>query len=111
MKARIRELVAQGYADDQIEAYFVDRYGTWVMLDPPDEGVNRLLHLAPGLGLVLGGLLVVVVVRQQLTAKPPPPPAEETPAGDVTEPPEGSAVASAEVDDYTRRVLEELEEP
>ncbi|MCB9766517.1 MAG: cytochrome c-type biogenesis protein CcmH, partial [Alphaproteobacteria bacterium] len=41
MKNRIRELVTAGYTDDQIEDYFIDRYGTWVLLEPPDDGVNR----------------------------------------------------------------------
>lgn len=53
MQNRIRELVAAGYAEDQIQAYFVERYGEWLLLDPPTEG-NLLIWLGPGLGIGLG---------------------------------------------------------
>ena len=47
-----------GYTEDQISAYFVDRYGPWVELEPPAEGWNRVLFLGP-LGVGLLGLLLV----------------------------------------------------
>ena len=46
---RIRELVSLGYSDDQILDYFVDRYGEWILLEPPPQGLNWLIWLAPGL--------------------------------------------------------------
>jgi len=58
MKGRIQELVSLGYSSDQIVAYFTDRYGDWVLLDPPLKGINWLLWLGP-IVLVLGGLVVV----------------------------------------------------
>lgn len=63
MQRRIRELVAAGYTREQIDAYFVDRYGEWVLLDPPATGLNWLIWLAPGLaggfGLVWAASVVV----------------------------------------------------
>ncbi len=58
MGGRIGELVKMGYTEDQISAYFVDRYGPWVELEPPAEGWNRVLFLGP-LGVGLLGLLLV----------------------------------------------------
>ncbi len=59
MKSRIREFVAAGYSDDQICTYFVSRYGEWVLLEPPREGIHWLLWLGPFGLLALGGVTVV----------------------------------------------------
>lgn len=55
MAQRIEELVQQGYTEDQITSYFVERYGAWVELEPP-SGQHQALFWAPigavGLGLL-----------------------------------------------------------
>jgi len=59
MRERIRELVAQGYGDEQIVDYFVDRYGTWILLAPPKQGFSWVLWGAPAAGVGLGLLWVL----------------------------------------------------
>jgi cytochrome c-type biogenesis protein CcmH len=59
MKNRIHEFVAAGYSDDQICTYFVSRYGEWVLLEPPREGIHWLLWLSPFGLLALGGVSIV----------------------------------------------------
>jgi cytochrome c-type biogenesis protein CcmH len=58
MKSRVRELLAAGYDEEQVLAYFERSYGEFVRLDPPRRGINWLVWLAPPLAL-LGGLAVV----------------------------------------------------
>jgi cytochrome c-type biogenesis protein CcmH len=58
MKSRVRELLAEGYDEEQVLAYFERSYGEFVRLDPPRRGINWLVWLAPPLAL-LGGLAVV----------------------------------------------------
>ena len=58
MRGQVRELVAAGYDQEQILAYFERSYGEFVRLQPPLRGVNWLVWLAPILGL-LGGAGVV----------------------------------------------------
>jgi cytochrome c-type biogenesis protein CcmH len=93
MKARTRELVGMGYSDGQIVDYFVGRYGTWVLLEPPAEGVNYLIFLAPLALIGLGGLAWWSSVKRGKDAAAPAAPAPKT----------------ADDDPYTRRVLDELE--
>lgn len=63
MKAEVREMVAAGYDQDQILAYFERSYGEFVRLKPPLRGVNWLVWLAPALGLVLGLGVVAWALR------------------------------------------------
>ena len=66
MKGRVRELLAEGYDEEQVLAYFERSYGEFVRLDPPRRGINWLVWLAPPLAL-LGGL---AVVRQAMRRRP-----------------------------------------
>jgi len=54
MQKRVRELVVSGYTEDQIRDFFVERYGEWILLDPPADRRNLLIYVVPGLGLGLG---------------------------------------------------------
>lgn len=47
MKRNIRQMVAQGQSDEQILAFFVERYSEWVLLAPPKQGVNWILYAVP----------------------------------------------------------------
>jgi len=58
MGDRIEELVSLGYTEDQVTEYFVDRYGPWVELEPPAEGWNQVLFIAPAVVVLLGLLLL-----------------------------------------------------
>ncbi len=92
MHARVGELVAQGYSEQQILDYFVDRYGAWVRLEPEAEGFGLLVFVLPAGMLVLGGLWLAS--RGLGAASPPAAPAE--PASSPVE------------DEYRRRILAEL---
>jgi cytochrome c-type biogenesis protein CcmH/NrfF len=54
MQRRVRDLVAAGYSEEQIQDFFIERYGDWILLDPPAERRNLLIYVGPGLLLGLG---------------------------------------------------------
>jgi cytochrome c-type biogenesis protein CcmH len=56
---QIRQQIAAGWTDQQIEQFYVDRYGSWVLLDPPRTG-GRLLLWAIPLVAITGGAIAVV---------------------------------------------------
>jgi cytochrome c-type biogenesis protein CcmH len=64
MKRQVRQMLALGYSEDQILAYFERSYGEFVRLQPPLRGVNWLVWLAPIGGLVLGGGVVAWMLRR-----------------------------------------------
>ena len=91
MQERIGELVSLGYTEDQILDYFTDRFGEFVLLDPR----SPFVWIAPGVGLLLGGVLVWWILRK----KAAPAVSREV----------ATASSEAADDPYARRLLEELE--
>ena len=59
IKGKIRELMKQGKSDEEIMAYFVERYGEWILRAPPVSGFNLVLWVLPGAAIVTGLLLVL----------------------------------------------------
>ena len=81
MRAVVRERLAAGASDDEVRAYFVARFGTWVLLAPPGDGLGALLWIVPG-GSMLAGAFALLwrarwrpldVVRSARTVVDPDP--------------------------------------
>ena len=64
MRNLVREQVEQGKSREQVEAYFVSRYGEYVLLSPPKRGFNLLVWGLPFLAIVVGGGAVYFVARR-----------------------------------------------
>jgi len=64
MRNLVRELVRQGKSREEISAYFVSRYGEYVLLSPPKRGFNLLVWGLPFLASAVGGGAVYLVARR-----------------------------------------------
>lgn len=86
MRGQIRDLVAQGYSEEQVMSYFERSYGEFVRLEPPMQGLNLLLWVLPAVVLLGGGWFVVYKARQPTAAtavsQTEAPPAPAAPAVD-----------------------------
>lgn len=60
----IREQIAAGQSDKQIEDFLVARYGDVILMRPPVQPDTWLLWLAPFLVLGAGGAVAWVVVKK-----------------------------------------------
>jgi cytochrome c-type biogenesis protein CcmH len=80
MRGIIRERLAAGESPAQVRAYFVEKYGEWILLAPPKSGFNLLVWVVPFVGLGLGLVLVAVVLRRWSRKIPPGAPAGVDPA-------------------------------
>jgi cytochrome c-type biogenesis protein CcmH len=60
----VREQMAAGQSDQQIEDYLVARYGDFILMKPPLQPDTWLLWLAPFLVLGAGGAVAWVVVKK-----------------------------------------------
>jgi cytochrome c-type biogenesis protein CcmH len=99
MKAQVRDMLAAGYDQEQILAYFERSYGEFVRLQPPLRGVNWLVWLGPVLALAAGGFFVTRALSARGTAEPAPAEADALP-GAATLPDD------PELARYVRRVRE-----
>ena len=55
MMREVRRLrVEEGQSEEQIAAHFTERYGTWVLLDPPKQGFGLLVWMLPPAALMIG---------------------------------------------------------
>jgi len=78
VRATVRQLIAEGRTDRQVEDYLVARYGSSIVLDPPASGWSLVVWLLPLFGgaaalVVLG---VVLVRRRGAVATDAPGPAD-----------------------------------
>jgi cytochrome c-type biogenesis protein CcmH len=64
MRAEIEQRLAAGASDDEVRAFFVARYGEWVLLEPTREGLNLLPWLFPLVAVVAGLAVWLVAVRR-----------------------------------------------
>jgi cytochrome c-type biogenesis protein CcmH len=67
MRAVVREQLLAGKSEAEIKAYFVSRYGEWILLEPAMTGLNVLLYVFP-IVLVIGGLAFVVTIVRRWSA-------------------------------------------
>jgi cytochrome c-type biogenesis protein CcmH len=98
MRKRVRELLGRGYNEDQVQDYFVARYGEWILLAPPADGGGGLNWLIWVLPAASGGvaLAVVAAVAARWRREPDPvPPASEA--------------GKAPLDPYEERLLREID--
>jgi cytochrome c-type biogenesis protein CcmH len=73
LRNQIRVQIAAGRSDDQIRAYMVDRYGDFVLYNPPFKMTTAVLWLAPFLLIAAGVGIFVLVVRRRRDEPAPAP--------------------------------------
>jgi cytochrome c-type biogenesis protein CcmH len=64
MRELIREQLRAGKTPEEVTAYFVDRYGEWILLKPTAEGFNWTVWLLPVL-MLGGGLFFVFMTARR----------------------------------------------
>ena len=65
MQDVIRTMLMDGRTAEEIEAYFVEAYGPWILLKPRAEGMNLFVYIGPALAFVLGGTVVARRIRRR----------------------------------------------
>jgi len=73
MRRLIREQMVEGKSDEQIRDFFVTRYGTFVLMNPPVSGDTYFLWFGPVLLVLLGAGAIAVTIlraRRRLTTEP-----------------------------------------
>jgi cytochrome c-type biogenesis protein CcmH len=64
MRDVIRDQLRSGKSPDEVRAYFVDKYGEWILLSPKATGLNLIVYAVPFLAVLFGGFVVWRTVRR-----------------------------------------------
>ena len=64
MRDIVREHLKRGESEEEVRAFFEQRYGEWVDMKPRAHGFNLLVWLLPVGVVVGGGALIVFTVRR-----------------------------------------------
>jgi len=65
LRVTVHRLLGEGKSDSQILEFLQDRYGDFVLYDPPVRANTLLLWLLPGLGFLATVLVVFKLARRQ----------------------------------------------
>jgi cytochrome c-type biogenesis protein CcmH len=72
LRVLLRQRIAAGDSDSQATQYIVDRYGQFVLLDPPVEPATYALWFGPPALLLVGFAGVVIYLRRRRATVPAP---------------------------------------
>jgi cytochrome c-type biogenesis protein CcmH len=81
MRELVRERLARGDSPEAVKAYFVEKYGEWVLLAPPARGFNLVLWGVPFAALLVGLALVAALMRRWTRRPAAGRPVAEAPVG------------------------------
>jgi cytochrome c-type biogenesis protein CcmH len=72
LRREVREQVTAGRSDEQIVDYLVQRYGDFVLYEPPFKATTALLWVGPFVLLVAAALVLVATLRRRRRAPEEP---------------------------------------
>lgn len=70
MRSEIGAQLEAGRTAAQVRAFFVERYGEWVLLAPTRRGLNLLPWLVPVVGVAAGVVLWISLLRRRPREEP-----------------------------------------
>ena len=94
MRGIIMTKLEEGSTGEEIKAFFKERYGPSVLLEPPQEGFSLAIWLLPPLALLGGGLALYSAIRMM----------RRSPAPEPRETQEEVRLTDEERDEYLRRI-------
>jgi cytochrome c-type biogenesis protein CcmH len=72
MRQIIQEQLEQGRSEAEILAFFQERYGDWILLEPPKRGLHLLVWLLPAVAGLAGIVALALFMRRWLRASREP---------------------------------------
>jgi len=68
MRSVVRDQLAAGRSEREVRAYFISKYGEWILLSPRPYGFNLLAYALPAFALLAGMGFVAVKVKRWTAA-------------------------------------------
>lgn len=64
MKDVVRQQLREGKTPEEVKAYFVSKYGEWILLEPKASGMNLLVYTLPIILVLAGAVFIWFHVRK-----------------------------------------------
>jgi len=64
LRLLVRERIADGDTDDEINQFMTDRYGDFILMNPPVKATTYILWFGPAVALLIGGLAIYYLFRR-----------------------------------------------
>ncbi len=71
IRREVRKLMEEGKSDQQVIDFLVQRYGDFILFEPPVKGLTAMLWFGPFVLLVIGVTVLVVVLRRRARGPAP----------------------------------------
>jgi len=65
LRQQVREMLQKGQTPEQIRRYMTDRYGDFILYNPPLKASTAVLWIGPAVLLAIALLALVVVIRRR----------------------------------------------
>jgi len=65
LKNQVREMLQKGMGEDEIKDFMVERYGDFVLYNPPMKGTTMVLWVGPLIMLMIALAVAVRIVRRR----------------------------------------------
>ncbi len=69
IRDKVTRMVQEGQSEDQIKAYFVSRYGEWILREPPKTGLGLVVWVLPLVAILAAGALIVWSITRRSRAR------------------------------------------
>lgn len=103
MRRIVQERLDEGYTEEEVYDYFVDRYGVGILRNPPKSGFFMTLWWAPVIGIAIGALVLGTFLTQRKKPSKPGKPESSATEGSPT-------VQDDDLSEYEQRILRDLED-
>ena len=64
----MQEKLEAGESEAEIRAFFQARYGDWILLEPPKQGIHLFVWLLPTIAALLGAVVLFILFRRWTAA-------------------------------------------
>ena len=65
IKLVIREQIKEGKSEKEIYHFLIEKYGEWIVYNPPFNANNFILWLLPYLVFLLGGIIIFLLFKKR----------------------------------------------
>jgi cytochrome c-type biogenesis protein CcmH len=65
IKLVVRDQINQGKSEKEIYNFLIEKYGEWIVYNPPFNMDNFVLWLFPYLVLVVGGIIILLLFKKR----------------------------------------------